>query len=96
MPSITETTDSGFYVTHLRNNVRLSCRCKTRKDSEEALRKMMEDVVVSLPRKQVHFLPDKILIIKKGIMKDKKYRNPYIMTDFDFDIQKRVLKNNTI
>ena len=93
MPSITETTDSGFYVTHLRNNVRLSCRCKTMAESEETLRKMVEDVVVCLPRKQVHFLPDKILIIKKGKLNDKKYRNPYIMTDYDFDIQKKVLKN---
>jgi len=92
MPSITETTDLGFYVTHKRRDVRLSCRCKTRKDAEETLRKMVEDVVVCLPRKQVHFLPDKILIIKKGNLTDKKFRNPYIMTDFDFDIQKKTQK----
>lgn len=78
MPSITETTDLGFYVTHKRRDVRLSCRCKTRKDAEETLRKMVEDVVVCLPRKQVHFLPDKILIIKKGNLTDKNFVIPIL------------------
>lgn len=92
MPSITPTTDDGFYVTHLRRDVRLSCRAKTRKDAEVLLHKMMYDVVVCLPRKQVHFCEDKTLIIKKGRMNDKKYRNPYIMSEWDDEIRKKVFE----
>ena len=91
MPSITATTDEGFYVTHLRRNVRLSCRCRSREEAEEKLRHMIEDVVVSLPRIQVHFCLDKTLVIRKA--NKKSFRTPYIMGEYDKVIQKSVNVN---
>lgn len=94
MPSITATIDEGFYVTHLRRGVRLSCRTKTREEAVVMLDKMVNDAVVCLRSKQIHFCEDKILIIKKGRMNDPKYRTPYIMTKFDDDIQRKVFEEN--
>lgn len=94
MPSITATTDEGFYVTHMRRSIRLSCRAKTREEALVMLDKMVNDDVVCLRSKQVHFCDDKILIIKKGRMNDPKYRTPYIMGDYDDAIQQKVFEEN--
>jgi hypothetical protein len=90
MPSITASMD-GFYVTHIRRDVRLSCRCRSREEAEKMLRHMIEDVVVSLPRIQVHFCDDKTLVIRKA--NKKSFRDHYVMTDFDFKKQKSVNVN---
>ena len=87
MPSITSSMD-GFYITHIRRNIRLSCRCKTREESEKMLRHMIEDNVVSLPRIQVHFCDDKTLVIRKA--NKKSLRQPYVMGEYDKVIQQSV------
>jgi hypothetical protein len=75
--SITPTIDNGFYVTHVRCGIRMSRRCRTLSQAEETLRTMKEDIVVDLPRKRFLFNPDKIFIIHKPSITNKKYKAPY-------------------
>lgn len=75
--SITESV--GGYFIHLeREGIVMRCRKRTRKDAEECLKQMREDIVVDLPRVRYYFHPDKILILRKPNHTDHKYKCPYI------------------
>jgi hypothetical protein len=80
--SITPTVGNGFYITHLREGIRMSRRTKTYREAEEVLRMMKEDLIVDLPKKRYIFHPDKIYIITKPNKTDKKYKYPYLPSDF--------------
>lgn len=75
--SISPTVGDGFYVTHMRSGIRMSRRCRSFEQAQEALRSMQEDNVVDLPRKRLLFNPDKIFIIHKPNHSDAKYKCPY-------------------
>lgn len=76
--SITPTIDNGFYITYVREGIRMRRRNKTMKEAEETLRMMVNDTIVDLPRVRFIFNPDKIFIIKKPFHTAKKYKEPYI------------------
>ena len=80
--SITPTVGNGFYVTHSREGIRMSRRTKTYDEAEETLRMMKEDLIVDLPRVRYYFHPDKILILRKPSFTNKKYKEPYLPSDF--------------
>ena len=76
--SITPTVGDGFYITHMREGIRMSCRTRTYHEAEETLRVMKEDLIVDLKRVRYYFHPDKILILRKPKHTNKKYKCPYL------------------
>ena len=75
--SITPTIDDGFFITYVREGIRMRRRNKTIKEAEETLRMMAYDTIVDLPRVKYIFNPDKIFIIRKPFHTAKKYKMPY-------------------
>jgi len=76
--SITPTVGDGYYITHMRQGIRMSRRTKTYDEAEEVLRMMRQDLIVDLPRVRFYFHPDKILILRKPSFTNKKYKCPYL------------------
>lgn len=77
--SITPTIDNGYFITYVREGIRMRRRNKTMKDAEETLRMMAYDTIVDLPRVKYIFNTDKIFIIRKPFHTAKKYKEPYQM-----------------
>ena len=80
--SITATVGDGYYITHMRQGIRMSRRCLSMEHAEECLRSMKEDVVVDLPRVRYYFHRDKIMILKKPNITDARWKTPYEEPDF--------------
>jgi hypothetical protein len=78
--SISPTVGDGFYVTHMRAGIRMSCRCRSFEQAQETLCSMKDDVIVDLPSVRYYFQENQILILRKPKHTDKKYKSPYQST----------------
>jgi hypothetical protein len=76
--SITPTVGNGFYITHMREGIRMSRRTRSYDEAEEVLRMMRYDQIVDLPRVRYYFHPNQILILRKPKLTDPKYKCRYL------------------